>query len=147
MAIHSLGSFIHLGGFLLIKSNQNPLMHSLKGRGQGISKARTRYREIWGNPRPKQLCIFLTLNFQRFPETLHQKLTWKLYIQAYTIQNIFTTECLDVHNVRLLTCMFCKLLKEFISVSVFRNVPNKQAVVVKRNGHAQLFSFPQLKII
>ena len=47
----------------------------------------------------------------------------------------------------LLTCMFGKLLKEFISVPIFWDVTHKQSVVVKWNCHTQFFSFPHFEII
>lgn len=51
------------------------------------------------------------------------------------------------YNVLLLTGVFRKLLKEFIAVPILRDVPNKEAVIVKRYCHTELFSFPQFIII
>ena len=47
----------------------------------------------------------------------------------------------------LLTCMFRKLLIEFIAVPILRDVSNKETVIVKRYCHTKLFSLPQLIII
>lgn len=51
------------------------------------------------------------------------------------------------YNVLLLTGVLRKLLKEFIAVPILRDVPNKEAVIVKRYCHTELFSFPQFIII
>ena len=45
------------------------------------------------------------------------------------------------------TCMFGELFKELVSVPVLGDVANKQAMVVKGNGHTKLFSFPQFIVI
>ena len=45
------------------------------------------------------------------------------------------------------TCMFGELFEELLGVPVLGNVANKQAMVVKGNGHAKLFSFPQFIVI
>ena len=47
----------------------------------------------------------------------------------------------------LLTCVFRKLLIEFIAVPILRDVSNKETVIVKRYCHTKLFSLPQFIII
>lgn len=47
----------------------------------------------------------------------------------------------------LLTCMFCKLFKEFIRIPILRDVANEETMIVKRNCHTEFFSFPQFKIV
>ena len=145
LGTHSLGSFIHQGD----SRNKIQAKFTLSfttGAGRGKHK-RTLHREIKGNPTKTTNLLFIFI-FSEISWDFGSKWLEAVHSSMYTIKNISTTKCFDVyHRVRLLTCMFSKLLKEFISVPVFRNVSNKQAVVVKRNSHTQLFPFPQLKII
>ena len=86
LGTHSLGSFIHQGD----SRNKIQAKFTLSfttGAGRGKHK-RTLHREIKGNPRPKQLIDYLSLFFQRFPETLDQN-DLKLYIQACTQSKTF----------------------------------------------------------
>ena len=55
-----------------------------------------------------------------------------------------TVQCLDLLR---LTCVFGKLLKEFISIPILRDISNKETMVVKRNCHTKFFPFPQFVII